>query len=145
MFLADCKVSKSWIVLIDSDWKLLDIRLRGLRLFFFNFFNLAPPCPHSLLIYEVQFMQPPLLHLLFREPPPSSFKCRCHICEPLPSIVSFDFPLSPRVGIFAFWGLARVMVIRNVNSSHLEMECGGVGGGGGAGSVSDRNIPFKPP
>ena len=56
--------------------------------------------------------------------------------------------LAPRVGIFAFWfwGLARVMLIRNVNSSHLEMECGGSGKEGGekgVGSVSDRNIPFS--
>ena len=31
-----------------------------------------PPCPHLGLIYSTKFMQPPLLHLIWANPPPLS-------------------------------------------------------------------------
>ena len=35
----------------------------------FRFFKtLPPPCPHLVLIYSVDFTQPPLIHLLFGYP-----------------------------------------------------------------------------
>ena len=35
----------------------------------FGFFDLLPPCPHLVLTYTLKFTQPPLLHLLFHDPP----------------------------------------------------------------------------
>ena len=35
----------------------------------FGFFCPPPPCPHLELIYALNFTQPPLLHLLFHDPP----------------------------------------------------------------------------
>ena len=35
----------------------------------FGFFDPLPPCPHLVLTYTLKFTQPPLLHLLFHDPP----------------------------------------------------------------------------
>ena len=45
---------------------------------FWDFLTRSPPCPHLDLIYTIKFTQPPLFHLLFRDPlPAQTIICTC--------------------------------------------------------------------